>query len=311
VTSILPGIHENPGPTRRQWGAFWALLGVTFITTTLAGLFYALGGPELFFLLRLALSRPGILLLGLPFSLSLLAILLAHEFGHFLACRYYRMQASPPWFIPAPFPLTGTLGAFIRIRSPFRGLRALFDIGIAGPLAGFAVTLPLMAVGFRLSTLVPKGALDGGGLSFGEPLLFRLAGMLLVGYAPARQDLLAHPVVMAAWIGLLVTSLNLLPIWQLDGGHIAYAILGRKRQKSLSIAALGALAGVGLAGWPTPSYLLFAAMLLVIGLRVRFYHPATLDDGEPLGAARHWLALVVLAILVLSFIPVPVEVYGW
>ena len=199
----------NPGPTRRQWGVFWALLGLTFISTTLAGLFYALGGPGPFSLLRLVLSRPGTLLLGLPFSLSLLAILLAHEFGHFLACRHYRMRATPPWFLPAPFPLTGTLGAFIRIQSPFRGLRALFDIGIAGPLAGFAVTLPVLAVGIRLSTLVPKGALDGGGLSFGEPLLFRLAGMLLVGYAPAHQDLLAHPMAMAAWIGLLATSLNL------------------------------------------------------------------------------------------------------
>ncbi len=309
MSGIFPGIHENPGPTRRQWGAFWALLGLTFISTTLAGLFYAFGGPGPFSLLRLVLSRPGTLLLGLPFSLSLLAILLAHEFGHFLACRHYRMRATPPWFLPAPFPLTGTLGAFIRIQSPFRGLRALFDIGIAGPLAGFAVTLPVLAVGIRLSTLVPKGALDGGGLSFGEPLLFRLAGMLLVGYAPARQDLLAHPMAMAAWIGLLATSLNLLPIWQLDGGHIAYAILGRKRQQNLSIVALVALMGLSLVGWPTPSYLLFAAMLLVVGIRVRFYHPSTLDDGEPLGAARRWLALAALAVLALSFTPVPVRLY--
>ncbi len=308
MSGNFPAVQANPAPSRRQWGVFWLLLGLTLLSTTLVGLFYALGGPGPLSLLLIALSRPGILLAGLPFSLSLVGILLAHEFGHFLACRHYGMRSTPPWFIPAPFPLTGTLGAFIRIHSPFRGLRALFDIGIAGPLAGFVFTLPVLAIGIRLSTLVPRGAPGDGGLSFGEPLLFRLAGMLMLGYAPERQDLMAHPMAMAAWIGLLATSLNLLPIWQLDGGHIAYAILGRKRQKNLSVAALVALMGLSLAGWPTPSYLLFAAMLLVIGLRVRFLHPATLDDGEDLGAARRWLALAALAILVLSFTPVPVTI---
>jgi membrane-associated protease RseP (regulator of RpoE activity) len=173
-------------------------------------------------------------------------------------------------------------------------------------LAGFAFVLPALWIGLALSRIVPKGSISGG-LSFGEPLILRWSARLLLGYAPASQDLLVHPIAMAAWFGLLATSLNLLPIWQLDGGHIAYAVFGRSAQRRISIGAAIALVLLSFLGWPTPSYLLFALLLLVIGLRVRFYHPSTLHDEEELGPGRIFLGLVAAVILILSFIPVPIS----
>ncbi len=235
-----------------------------------------------------------------------MAILLAHELGHFFACRYYGMRCTPPFFIPLPVTIVGTLGAFIKIKSPFPNKRALFDIGVAGPIAGFLFTLPMLWIGISLSKLVPKGMLPAGDLSFGEPLILRLLGSFLLGYSPDKQEMLAHPIAMAAWIGLLVTSLNLLPIWQLDGGHIAYAVWGRLRQKKLSMVMVTALIVISFWGWPTPSYLLFAVLLLIIGMRLRFYHPPTLLDEERLGIGRNLIALAALVIFILSFIPVPI-----
>jgi membrane-associated protease RseP (regulator of RpoE activity) len=217
------------------------------------------------------------------------------------------MNCTPPFFIPVPISITGTLGAFIRIRSPFFNKRALFDVGVAGPLAGFAFVLPFLCIGISMSRLIPKGAFPPGGISFGEPLIFRLAGALLLGYSPGSQDMIAHPIAMAAWVGLLATSLNLLPIWQLDGGHIVYAILGRSRHQQLTIAGTVFLMLFSLWGWRTPSYLLFGLMLLIFGWRVRFYHPRTLFEEDPLGQGRVVVGLFALLILVVSFIPVPIS----
>jgi membrane-associated protease RseP (regulator of RpoE activity) len=299
---------KEPGPSSREWAVSAVLLVVTILSTTLAGLFYVAGNIEFFQVFQAVVRQPNLIVYGLPFSIPLITILLAHELGHFIACRYYGMRCTPPYFIPLPILLTGTLGAFIKIKSPFRHKRALFDIGVAGPLAGFILTLPTLWIGIRYSKLVPKGSLGHGGLSFGEPLIFRFIGQLASDYLPSKHDMIAHPMAMAGWVGLLATSLNLLPIWQLDGGHIAYAVLGRERQRRLSIFTLGLLILLSFWGWPTPSYLVFGLLLLIICIRTRFYHPPTLFDEDELGPGRLFIGLLALFILILSFIIVPVTI---
>jgi membrane-associated protease RseP (regulator of RpoE activity) len=304
---LPPAIASEPPPSRREWVISVLLLFATIITTCFAGLCY-LTGLDFVRALSLFLAKPKLLLLGLSFSIPLIAILLAHELGHFLACRYYGMSCTPPFFIPIPLPISGTLGAFIKIKSRFLNRKALFDIGVAGPLAGFIFVLPTLWVGISFSRVIPKGLLGSGWLSFGEPIIFRFFGELILGYSPARQDMLPHPIAMAAWVGLLATSLNLLPIWQLDGGHIAYAMIGSSRHKTLSIAALISLILVSFAGWPTPSYALFSVLLLIVGIRSRFYHPPVVVEEEALGFGRIILGLLAYLILIISFMPVPISI---
>lgn len=291
----------------RQWLAPVVLLFITALSTTFAGLFYVFGDIGFFAAVGATLLKPSLILQGLPFSIPLITILLAHEMGHYLACRYHGVSCTPPYFIPVPISIAGTLGAFIKIKSHFPNRRVLFDIGIAGPLAGFAFVIPALWIGVSFSRLVPKGSIAGG-LSFGEPLVFRWFGRMALGYSPAVHDMIAHPIAMAAWFGLLATSLNLLPIWQLDGGHIAYAIFGRRLQKKISVTAAASLLAVSFLGWPTPSYLLFALLLIILGMRVRFYHPATLMDVEPLGSGRIFMGIIAALILILSFIVVPISI---
>jgi membrane-associated protease RseP (regulator of RpoE activity) len=243
-----------------------------------------------------ALHDAAFLFSGLPFSLTLLGILLAHEFGHFLAARYYDVDATLPFFIPAP-TLIGTFGAFIRLRSPILTKRILFDIGAAGPLAGFVFLVWPLAVGVSLSRVTP-GIADHGDLIFGRPLLMQLfEWVLLPGVNPA--DISLHPMARAAWAGLLATALNLLPIGQLDGGHILYSFLGEKT-KLLSRLFVFLLVPMGFLF--TYSWLLWAGVLFFFGLR----HPAIVDPS-PLGRARSWLGFAALVVLVLSFTPVPVR----
>jgi membrane-associated protease RseP (regulator of RpoE activity) len=302
-TAILP---TQDRPARREWILPSILFAATLLSTTFAGLFY-IADVGFGTLLVTAFLHPTILLLGLPFSLTLITILLAHELGHYFACRYYGIRCTPPFFIPLPVSIAGTLGAFIRIKSPFQHKRALFDVGVAGPLAGFAFALPALFLGIGLSRIIPKGNLPGA-INFGEPLLFRWVGKLVLGYSPASQDMLAHPIAMAAWFGLLATCLNLFPIWQLDGGHISYAVFGRRVQRKISIFAAGALVLISFLGWPLPSYLVFGAILLIFGLRFRFYHPPTLFDEEEIGPIRLAIAILALLILLVSFTPVPISI---
>ncbi len=290
----------------REWLLPTILFATTLLSTTFAGLFY-FADVGFGTLLSRVLWHPTILLLGLPFSLTLITILLAHELGHYFACRYYGIRCTPPYFIPLPVSPAGTLGAFIRIQSPFQHKRALFDVGVAGPLAGFAFAVPALLLGVGLSQVIEKGHLQGT-INFGEPLLFRWVGKLMLGYSPGTQDMLAHPIAMAAWFGLLATCLNLFPIWQLDGGHIAYAVFGRRLQRKISIFGAGTLILVSFLGWPLPSYLVFGMILLVFGLRFRFYHPPTLFDEEEIGGGRRAIALLALAILIVSFTPVPISI---
>lgn len=247
---------------------------------------------------------PSYLLAGLPFSLTLLTILLAHEFGHYLAARYYGVDVTLPFFLPAP-TLFGTLGAFIRIRSAILSRRILFDIGVAGPLAGFSVLIWFLAAGMFLSKVTP-GIGAHGDLIFGTPLALRLVeGILFPGASPA--DIALHPIARAAWIGLLATALNLLPIGQLDGGHILYAFLG-ERTKGLTKLFLGALAALGAYQLFTTSYqagytwLMWTVVLFFFGMR----HPVIVDPA-PLDRTRKWLGFAALIVFVLSFTVAPIR----
>jgi membrane-associated protease RseP (regulator of RpoE activity) len=242
---------------------------------------------------------PAYLLQGLPFSLTLLTILLAHEMGHYLTARYYRVDVSLPYFLPAP-TLIGTLGAFIRIRSAIYSKRALFDIGIAGPLAGFVVLIVPLAVGLSLSKVAP-GVARAGDLIFGDPRLLRLFEWIWFPGVPSANIYL-HPVARAAWVGLLATALNLLPIGQLDGGHILYAFAG-ERTRILSRVFVVLLVAMGFLFSYT--WLFWAALLFFFGMR----HPA-IYDPYPIGRTRTWLGIAALLIFLLSFTVVPVRTNG-
>lgn len=243
------------------------------------------------------------LLPGLWYSLTILAILGCHEMGHVLACRYHGVDSTWPYFLPVPLPLTGTLGAFIRIRSRFPSSVALFDIGIAGPLAGVAVAVPALFAGLALSQIVRLPEDQSGLMELGEPLLFQAAAWLIFGPIPDGFTINMHPMAFAAWFGLLATALNLFPIAQLDGGHISYAVLGPR-----SLWVTGAMMAVALgltvisSSWAAWTAML-VAMLLLAGPR----HPSTLDDERPLGTTRLVLAVVAMVVLILCFTPAPLE----
>jgi membrane-associated protease RseP (regulator of RpoE activity) len=239
---------------------------------------------------------------GLWYGATVLAILGCHEMGHYLACCYYRVDASLPYFLPAPLPLTGTLGAFIRIRSRIPSKVALFDIGIAGPLAGFVIAVPALVIGLWLSTIVPLPA-DFEGIELGEPLLFRAVSGVIVGDVPDGYSLNMHPMAFAAWFGLLATALNLFPIAQLDGGHISYAVLGR-RSRWVTLAML--LVAVGLT-MVSSSWVVWTLLLLVMIFVMGPNHPPTLDEHVPLSRTRLLLAVVAMLMLVLCFTPAPIE----
>ena len=250
-----------------------------------------------------ALTHPSLLLQGATFAGALLSILTAHEAGHYVACRRYGVDASLPFFIPAP-PLfiAGTFGAFIKIKSPIPSRRALFDIGVAGPLAGFIVALPITLAG--LLTLGPPSSLTDGAIILNDPLLFQLMGRALNVELTNAQG---GPLYFAAWIGLLVTALNLIPVGQLDGGHAAYAVFGTRAHKRLGQAAFIALSTLAILGWmwhSSPSGFLYAVLLAVM-LRVRHPQP---EDDTPLDGTRMIVALITLLVFALSFTPFPITI---
>jgi membrane-associated protease RseP (regulator of RpoE activity) len=235
---------------------------------------------------------------GFQLMAGLLTILTCHEMGHYVACRYYRVDATLPFFIPFP-SLVGTLGAFIRIRAPIPHRRALFDIGVAGPLAGFIVCLPVLWLGIADARVVPYDP-QSGGLFLGDPLLFQWVSRLVHGPLPDNTTLSVGSLGLAAWFGLFVTALNLIPIGQLDGGHVTYALL---RGKSRIISRIGSWACVALVVF-SPSWILWAILVRILGRR----HPPTLDDEAPVGRGRVVLGLVTLVVFVVCFVPNPVVV---
>jgi membrane-associated protease RseP (regulator of RpoE activity) len=304
--------RKTPKPPRpyrsgRSFAISLILFTITIISTLAAGvdfsLAYARGQmpsfDDFFHVYFLALRDPRVLLAGLPFAFTLMGILLAHELGHYFTCRYYGMTASYPYFIPFP-SLFGTMGAFIRIRSAITNRKALFDVGLSGPVVGFLFTVPALAFAIAHSKIIPDvEAASSSQIAFGEPMLMRMLMAILRPHV-LPQDLLLHPVGRAAWIGLFVTSLNLLPASQLDGGHILYALAHRihKRATLIVAAALGLLAFQWL-GW-----IVWAILLLAIGYR----HPPLIDRYDTLDRKRFIWAAVGLAIFVLSFMPVPIIV---
>jgi hypothetical protein len=293
----------EPAPPR--YGLALTLLALTFFTTTTLGPLLAAWSQEglpadVFPLVTPRLvaqvwGDPAVLRLGLSFSLPVLTILLVHELGHYLACRRYRLAATLPYFLPLPMVL-GTLGAFIRIRQPFRGKRELFDVGVAGPLAGFAALLPFLFIGIARSHPEPLTLAAGASrLLPGSCLAMQLATLLFHGRLPPGTMLSLHPFALAAWFGLLATAINLLPLGQLDGGHVLYAVAGRwQRRLALPLWVALALAGMLWGGW-----VLWCVAIFIMGLR----HPPVIDEATPLDRRRRILAGIALAVFVLSFTP--------
>ncbi len=294
--------EPGPAPRRRErWWLHGLLLLLTAGTTTYVGAGFALN------------FRPGLLPAGgaspgsltplvqgaLSFSLPLLAILFSHEMGHYLMCRRYGIDASPPYFLPFP-SLVGTLGAFIRIRQPIASKRQLFDIGVAGPIAGFVVAIPLLFWGIAHSRPNLSPVLEEGTILFRYPLAVTFVQNLILGQTFTSEQAVEHPVFLAAWFGLFVTALNLLPIGQLDGGHALYAVLGRIQRR----AAWPILIALALLGLKWPGWWLWVVITLVIGVR----HPPVLDEDEPLDTTRLAVAVLVLLIFAVCFAPVPIVV---
>jgi membrane-associated protease RseP (regulator of RpoE activity) len=274
---------------------------LTVATTTFVGALHYDGYLD-FANQNAASSLPRLLLHGFWYSGTILAILGSHELGHYFACRYYDVDASLPYFIPAPLPLTGTLGAFIRIREPIPTKRMLFDIGIAGPIAGFLVAVPALFAGIAISPMV-KLPDDFSGYNLGEPLLFKLAAAMLWGPVPEGYTLNLHPMAFAAWFGLLATALNLFPIGQLDGGHISYAVLGR-RSSHVTLVTVAAIAALS---YFAMSWRVWTVLLILMLFAFGRHHPRTFDEDVPLDRPRLWLALGALVMLVVCFTPAPIE----
>ncbi len=241
------------------------------------------------------LLRPDVVGLSLLYTVALLVILLGHEFGHYLMCRRYGLDATLPYFIPFPNPI-GTLGAFIRIKSRISNKPWLFDIGAAGPFAGFVLSIPPLVIGISLSKVVPSLP-EEGTIVFGEPLLFKAVEGLVVGTVPAGSEAVPHPLAIAGWVGMLVTSINLLPVGQLDGGHIAYAVFGREKASRLSKLFIWIFLVMAVFFWI--GWGVFAVILYFLGLK----HPRLADEEIPLDPARVRLAILAAVVFALSFVP--------
>jgi len=290
-------------PQRRPYWLHALLFVLTVFTTLIVGARlqyqFANGLPlfvqdDHFFSLSWALAEPGRLWLGLPFTCSVLGILLAHEFGHFIYSVRNRVYATLPFFIPAPTPI-GTMGAFIQIKSPFRTRNALFDIAIAGPIAGFAVALPLGILGLMLSKAVPENS--DAAMAIGYPLVFHAMHFFAGPRAPLPQ-LYLHPIAIASWVGMLATSLNLLPGGQLDGGHMVYALAPRMH-KWITIVAMVALIPIGFFHWS--GWIIWALALFFTR-----HHP-WVSKRPTLSPVRGILFWAGVALFAITFIPVPFD----
>ncbi len=323
----LPGHKEGDqaGQTRQageadqadqriQWRRPAILFACTVLTTVVAGTIMEHPTVPPLVVLVTLFGIPSLLLDGLPFSLSVLGILMAHEMGHYLYARWYGVRTSLPHFIPSPLffisPNPGTFGAVIVTKAPYPHRQALMDIGAAGPIAGFIVAVPIMAyslVGARVD-LIPTN----GGLYLGEPLVFQALAYLIHGPLPENYTIYLDSVGLAAWFGCLVTMLNLLPVGQLDGGHILYAFTGgaqngRRLQRNLTITSFLALAVLGLY---SPGWWVFGALLLLMGRFSGFRHPAPIDDAAPLPGHSKWLGWIAVLVFIQTCMPVPISFTG-
>jgi membrane-associated protease RseP (regulator of RpoE activity) len=320
-------------PTARTWAKHIALLLITLVTATIAGVIYPFGPlplplpdaqtwgqlVEILFNLPVYYSilivnaitalftNPDVLRFGLSFSVSLLFILISHEMGHYVACRIYGVDATLPFFIPTPPMIgpAGTFGAFIKIMSPMPSRKAVFDIGVAGPIAGFIALIPIAIIGVMMMQPIPPGYVPPpDGLTFTDPILMHTIGAIF-GKDPANS--FGNPFYFAAWIGLLVTALNLIPSGQLDGGHAIYAVFGKRVHfftGRIAFILMTAVAIVGFIYFNSPSGFLVAVLL---GVMTRIGHPEPYDQ-TPLDAKRKVIAFLTLVIFVLCFVPFAIRV---
>lgn len=285
VRILLTGEAKKSGKTWLHGLLFFA----TILTTLFAGT-----------LMEGHIPWPDVTLLvhGVPFSLTLMLILGTHELGHYITAQKHQVDATLPYFIPAP-TFIGTFGAFIKMKSPIMDKKALLEIGAAGPIAGFIVTVPALFIGLRMSTVVDTAGLEGS-IQLGDSLFMWLASNMMFPDLQAGQDVMLHPVAFAGWIGLLVTALNLLPIGQLDGGHIAYAMFG-KRHKWLAWIAFAALIPLS---FLSLNWLIWAVLIFVL---IRVQHPPIMAPEEPLSPYHRAIAWISFLILIGSFIPEPIR----
>ena len=245
------------------------------------------------------LKDPWKIYYGLPFALTLMIILLTHELSHYYASKKHGVSATLPYFIPAP-TIIGTFGAFIKMKSPIVTRKALIDIGASGPIAGFIVSVIAVLIGLQLSTIVPLSEAKGA-LTLGDSILFSFLAQTVLGVTPADSDILLNPIAFAGWIGLFVTSINLIPVGQLDGGHIAFALLGEK-QSRLSFILVLVMTLLGVLLWE--GWIVWAVLLLVLGLR----HPPVISWEVPLDRRRTVIGWIAFVIFILTFIPVPFKI---
>ncbi|MDR3401698.1 MAG: site-2 protease family protein [Chthoniobacter sp.] len=296
---VMPGRRAAPGAGERpNWGLHALLFVATLATTTWAGALHA--GVNL-------LDHPGLVAVGLPYSLGFLLILGAHELGHYFTAKAHGIEVTPPYFIPVPFAL-GTFGAFIKIKSLTPNRRALFDVAVAGPLAGLAFAIPALLIGLRYSQVIPGNvpeSLGHAGVNIGSSLLLACLVKVSLGVSAFEgQHLLLHPLAFAGWLGLIVTALNLLPIGQLDGGHMSHALFGSHHARGISMVALVGLFFLALFVWP--GLMLWAFIVFFIaGTRDA---PAQ-NDVTPVGLPRKALGYFTFLILLLIIVPVPPALY--
>ncbi|TNF48095.1 site-2 protease family protein [bacterium] len=275
--------------SERHW-VHYALFAATFLTTTIAGSLQKGINP---------LKQPVGLLEGLPFSFTIMIILLGHEMGHYLTSRYHRVPATLPYFIPAP-SIIGTFGAVIKMRGAIWDRRTLLDIGASGPIVGFLLALPALIIGFILSPVVAAGH-EAGGLVLGDSLIVILIGFLTKGNLPESANVVLHPVGFAGWLGMFVTSLNLLPVGQLDGGHISKALFPNYSDMLARVVHAG-LFLMGFLFWE--GWLIWAFLLVFLGIG----HPPVILPHIELDPGRRKVGFAAAFIFFLTFVPAPFAV---
>ncbi len=239
---------------------------------------------------------------GPAYSFTIILILLGHEMGHYLMSRKYGIRATLPFFLPFPLPPFGTLGAVIRMESTVSSRKTLFDTGVAGPLTSLILSIPAIVIGLRLSKVVPVSHIQEGALRLADPPLFSLIQRMVLGGISKNYEILLHPVGFAGWVGLFVTSLNLLPIGQLDGGHIAYGLFGR-RSRVIFLIAIVVMAFITV--FYNPGWFLLLILIILFGFR----HPPPIDDTTPLDWRRKLMGGVAFLVFFLSFTPAPFPEY--
>ena len=289
--TIVQRLPQSFAPVRERLSfgrGLWhlTLLGLTALTTTVMGWLLADGN----------LGQ------GILYSFALLMILGSHELGHYIACRWYDVDATLPFFIPSPLPPVGTFGAFIKIKSPIPSRRALFDIGIAGPLAGFVFALPVAFAAHYFAQGAAPTIGDGDVITFNDPLLFTF--FIKLFHLPTHLDV--SPIWFSAWFGLLMTALNLMPVGQLDGGHVVYALFGARGHRAIAMTVYVAVIGLALYAYQTGGWLGWFVYVGLLTLMMRVGHPPLIDETEPLGLARWLFALIGLLVFILCFIPMPI-----